>query len=37
MIHTVKGKMGGEVKKDEADRSRRLGVPRTMVKADQSL
>ena len=37
VIDKVKGKMGEEVKKDEVDRSCRLGVPRTMVKADQSL
>ena len=29
--------MGEEIKKDEIDRSHRLGAPKTMVKADQSL
>ena len=37
VIDTIKEKMGEEIKKDEINRSHRLGAPKTMVKADQSL
>ena len=36
VIDAIKEKMREEIKKNEIDRSHRIGVPKTMVKADQS-